>query len=538
MNKYWNIDEALKSVDKLNDFKDEFESLTESDTRSKLIDHLLIGCLGWQESDIHREERCKEASTYLDYKLSTNTPIYIVEAKKASLNFELPKSSSRQNYKIGGVLKNSKVLLNAMIQARDYAISKGISFCMVTNGHEYVFFRSQNQLGIEWMEHTAIIFRNIEEIKSNFDLFCRLISKSSAQNGELQKALSVSENTHDLSAQFKTLNVEHLKVERNKDRNPLFPYIGEIIHKVFQDLASETAESEILEHCYVDSPKKQDKNKPYLDINSKNLTVTKKEAGEFQKRILTTLQAGKTNHKEIVLLLGSVGVGKSTFIQRFRKVLAKKEIDEKGIWIYLNFKHFSDTGQTLDSFVFNQIDTILHEEYEHLGLGEWGFIKHAYHSEFSRLKKGQFAPLYQKSPEEFEMKFGEKIDEWSSTNIEGHLTKILKAATSKLRRSVFLIFDNADQLAPDTQNDIFLVAEKLAANIGCYALLSMREESYWKTRDSGPLNAFHTTAYNVQQASFEQVLSKRFKYARSLLVDEEFIEQLESLDSGYMNRHQ
>ncbi len=45
----------------------------------------------------------------------------------------------------------------------------------------------------------------------------------------------------------------------------------------------------------------------------------------------------------------------------------------------------------------------------------------------------------------------------------------------------------------------------------------MREESYWKNRDSGPLNAFHTTAYHVQPASFNQVLAKRFQYVKHLI---------------------
>jgi energy-coupling factor transporter ATP-binding protein EcfA2/DNA-binding PadR family transcriptional regulator len=528
----WNLDTALLQLKKM-DFKSDLENLSESDTRSKLIDRLLIDVLGWSEENIKREECCRESGTYLDYKLSTNLPVMIIEAKKSSLKFDLPKSTSQRYFKVGGVLANCKVLVNAMLQARDYAISKGISFCCVTNGTEFVFYRSQNQQGVEWIDHSAIIFRGIEDIKENFDFFCSLLSKDSSENGKLQENLRLTKKDHDSASAYNTLNVNHLTVARNKNRNPLYPYISEVVYRVFQDLASESADSEILEHCYVDSPKKQDKKSPFIDIQTSPLIVSKKEAGDFQKRILASLQVGKTNHKEIILLLGSVGVGKSTFIQRFRKVLAKSEIDKKGIWIYINFKHFSDTGETLDDFVFKQIEESLNEDYDHLEIHDWTFLKQVYHSEYNKMKKGRFAPLFNKDESEFDLKFGDKVDEWMSSAPGDHLIKLLKTASNRLNRSVFLIFDNADQLNPETQNDIFLISEKLSTEIGCYALLSMREESYWKTRDAGPLNAFHTTAYNVQPATFEQVLSKRFKYARNLLEGVDFKNVLSSISTDF-----
>ncbi|MGD1451576.1 P-loop NTPase fold protein [Vibrio harveyi] len=530
MDSIWDIDIALERLRQQH--LKPIGEYSESDTRSKLIDKMLYN-LGWDEDDIKREERCVESNTFLDYKLTTTTPCFIIEAKSTAVHFEFPVAQNKQYYKIGGVLSNCKVLKNAMIQARDYANSKGILFCAVTNGTSYVFFRSGNQQGIDWADQTALIFRDETEIEKHFKLFCQSLAKASIESGDMIDSIPVKYGLSNTSANYQKLNLEHLSTVRNKERNPLFPFIGEIVHRVFQDLASKSAESEILEHCYVDSPKKADRRNPYIDISSTPLTVSKKDAGDFQRKITTSLKAGKIAHKEIILLLGSVGVGKSTFIQRFRKVLAKKDIDENGIWIYVNFKHFSDTGDNLDEFVFGQISTILSEDYAHLEVDNWSFLKQVYHSEYNKLKSGVLAPLYKKSPEEFELKFSEKVELWIEQSPASHTTRQLKTASNRFNRSVFLVFDNADQLNPKTQNDIFLIAEKLTTDIECYALLSMREESYWKTRDSGPLNAFHTTAYRVQPATFEQVLSKRFKYARNLIENKDFADQMfDTKDSG------
>lgn len=524
--KSWNQDTALSKFKRLRSESYKRNGMSEADTRSKLIDHILIECMGWSEHDIVREERCVEAGTYLDYKLTTNMPILIVEAKKASEPLDLPAASGHRFYKIGGVLQNCKNTVSAMIQARDYAISKGITFCCVTNGEQFVFFRSQNQQGVEWIEHKALIFRSLPDVEENFDLFCIHLSKTAAETGKLQQALPLSKDSEE-TVHFKVLDTRHLTKPRKVDRNPLFPVIGEIVRRVFQDLASQDAESEVLEHCYVESPKKADRKVPYIDRVTSPLEVTKKEAGDFQKRIIAALDTEHEPHTEVILLLGSVGVGKSTFIQRFRKVLAAKEIDKDGIWLYLNFKHFSDTGLSLDEFICQQIEEAISEEYEGLKLNEWGFLKQAYHADYEKLKRGALQPLYSQDPKAFELEFGRKLANWSDTKPEDHLVKILSTAIKRLDKRVFLVFDNADQLTPETQNSIFLASEKLAERIRCYALISMREESYWKNRDAGPLNAFHTTAYHVQAASFKQVLAKRFQYARNLISEGAVAEDLD-----------
>ena len=55
--------------------------LSESDTRSKVIDPIL-DILGWRETSIRREWYDRADGKYLDYKLATTQPIFVVEAKK------------------------------------------------------------------------------------------------------------------------------------------------------------------------------------------------------------------------------------------------------------------------------------------------------------------------------------------------------------------------------------------------------------------------------------------------------------------------
>jgi len=502
--------------------------LSETDTRCKLIDSILKDVLGWKEDLIEREPRTIENGTYIDYVISTTHPYLIIEAKNNQIDFELPDSLTKKKYKVGGVLSENKELKKAMIQARDYAVSKGITFCCVTNGYQFVFFRSQNSEGVPWVDHQAVIFYSFQDIAEHFKQFYYLLSYEGVSLGLLQKNLPISESSEGSLKRFQMFSYSHNKHLRTRERNQLFPHLREIIRRVFQNIDSEDNDTEILEHCYVESPRDSSYGKGLGDLlkdqssllskRSQKINIGKKEAGTFQKDLNSSI--GKTNPiSEVLLILGGVGAGKTTFIQRFRKVLAKDEIENSCLWAYINFNKLSGAGENLLDWVTDQIMESLNRDYPNIEFESWEMLKQIYHSEYNKLQKGYLAPLWRSDKNKFEEKFSEKLLEYSDNN-EKHLIRTLNTISNKLDRRIFLVFDNADQFDADTQNKVFLIAQKLAEELRCSSIISLREESYWKNKDYGALSAFHSISYHVQAPRLEQVISKRFKYAKKLLLED------------------
>ena len=62
--------------------------LSEADTRSKILDKVLIDILGWTEFDIEREGWVRVG--FFDYEIRTSTFQFVVEAKKRFQEFKLP----------------------------------------------------------------------------------------------------------------------------------------------------------------------------------------------------------------------------------------------------------------------------------------------------------------------------------------------------------------------------------------------------------------------------------------------------------------
>ena len=494
------------------------ESLSETDTRCKVIDFVLKDVLGWQESAIKREPHVQESNRYIDYLLSTTRAAYVVEAKRSDALFKLPSTTNRRVFKIGGVLWEDKLLKDAILQASKYAQSKGVSFCCVSNGSQYVFYRSQNDLGVSFLDQNAVVFSSIQDVIEHFNDFYNCLSFESVAEGRHYAAIQASDSIDD-GRKFKRLSQPRSSASF-RNRNLLFPFIREVVSEVFQDLASENASDDLIEKCYVASGRDSSydqslrallKDRPtFAEMQVEPIVVHKKDAGGFEKVI------ERNGIEEVVLLLGGIGAGKSTFIQRFRKVIAKNRIDDECIWAYVNFNHYSDAPGYLPGWVAETITNEIEKDYPELEFGGYAMLKQAYHAEYERLKRGRLAPIFEKSSSEFEVEFSKSLADFEQDKIQ-HLIKVLKAAASRSKRRVFLVFDNADQFSSPLQNDVFMLARRIAQAAGCSLVISLREESYWKNKDHGALSAFHSVNFHLEAPRIQQVISKRFKYAEELL---------------------
>ena len=501
------------------------EEMTESDTRSKIVDVVLRDVLGWPESLIRREPHVSESGGYIDYLLSTSHPYFVIEAKRNSHVYSLPQHRTRMKYKVGGVLKDDPTLRADMIQARTYAIGKGVGFCCLTNGHQFLFFRSQNESGIDWDQHVVIVFRDLDEVAQNFALFFHLFSFASVSQGIVHGRLPITENYDEALRRYRKLNPAKQLLSRTRERNSLFPALRPIITRVFQDITGQAASSEILENCYVESARDSSYEKGLdgllrrkqiaMGHAAKKVVVTKKDAGVFQKAVSQQL-ANQTSDPEVLLLLGGIGVGKTTFIHRFRKVIAADDIEQNCLWAYVDFNKYSDTGESLLRWVVGELWRSLDRDYQALDLRSYAVLKQAYHAEYEQLKRGRLAPLFARDPSQFEIEFGDALREYEAVD-DQHFVKVLKIAARQMDRRPFLVFDNADQFSEATQDQVFRLAQKFAKDIGCASVISLREESYWKNKDHGTLSSVHALSYHVQSPRLRSVISKRFKFTTKIL---------------------
>ena len=116
-----------------------------------------------------------------------------------------------------------------------------------------------------------------------------------------------------------------------------------------------------------------------------------KESSGFKEKIKTSTNL---NRPLAILILGSVGSGKTTFIEYTHKISAKEFFNENlpnpPQWIKIDFRNFSQNQIPLD-FIYNNIFQTITETENHILNSYEKVISKAYQQEIDSLKKG---PLF------------------------------------------------------------------------------------------------------------------------------------------------
>ena len=86
-------------------YKNNKGNMNEAATRLKMINRILIECLGWQHDDIFPEESCE--GKYADYTLNAPRKMLIVEAKKEDDYFVIPAGIKKIEYSLKTLIQGN-----------------------------------------------------------------------------------------------------------------------------------------------------------------------------------------------------------------------------------------------------------------------------------------------------------------------------------------------------------------------------------------------------------------------------------------------
>ena len=301
-------------------------TLNEADTRGKIIDFVLRDCLGWSEQSIKRETHTNVG--YTDYQLRIhNIPIITIEAKKSGMYFDIPSNKNSRNYKINKSISTVDNLNQAMSQVHSYCVEIGCKYAAVFNGYQLVLF-SAITIGAPWKEGNCIVFNSLDDIKNNFNELWNILSYNAVKSGSLISYLDKSKQL----LYFRKVISEIHNPDQSWARNELYIYVQPLCDFIFSELLDE-ARTDVLKECYVNDksikPLTEEIERFFNDklphfaqkYKISQIEEDTKSAGQFEKDFKKKI-FDKLNGSMMVLL-GGVGSGKSTFIHRFFRSLAK-----------------------------------------------------------------------------------------------------------------------------------------------------------------------------------------------------------------------
>jgi hypothetical protein len=464
-------------------YKDQTDVFNEADTRAKIIDFILRDCLGWDEKNIRREHRVE--SGRIDYQLLHETIcLIVIEAKKTGEYFSIPNTMTSRTYKLGGAISNVPNLMEALNQVRNYCNDIGCKYAAVFNGHQMLVF-SAITIGKSWKEGHCIVFNSLNDIKDNFPLFWNMLAFEHVTQGSLINFLE--KGKRDIT--FSKLISELHNPDQSWARNQLYTYIRPISDLVFSELLDE-ARTQVLRECYVfgatNRPLIREIEDYFRDklpyfaqkYKIKELLQTETKAGSFEKEFL--IKSYDKTKGSLIVLLGGIGSGKSTFLHRFFKLVLGSH--ENLLWFYIDFRAAPIKESEIQSFILEKM------------FEEW---------------TRKYLPKFRQSLDD--VGFAAEC-----SDLHTYFAKLFNLL-HRLKFDITIVIDNVDQHDYNLQEKIFLTSHHLTDTLRTVTIVALREETFLTSTRTGIFDAYDTPKFHIASPDFLEMILKRIDFTLKIL---------------------
>lgn len=489
----------------------EKELITEGDVEFKVISPLLLNPepigLGYNNSNIQSkislrklmiDKGAKAQLYYPDFIINVNgIPLIVIEAKKPNED-----------------------LVEAYRQASLYASEINRFFKKEINPCELIIATDgKHLLAGSWDSAKPEFSVPVAEWLTTDATFGSFLSNFSFSN--LEKKASISRKLIRTDAAFKNpLNLLGGKLVQNQSINNTF---GETISIQYQHLFNPNEESEredIVKNAYVKVTKHQAHIEPIDRLIRKKIRPAIEDSQEIvdnvkPKELISKISKAHNYNNQVILLIGSVGSGKSTFSTYLKEVALDKSVLERTCWTRLNLNHAPVSSKEIYKWVKENIIAQLKEQNEKIDFDDMKFIEKLYSEEISSLKKGPLSLLSSDSAKYNEI-LVDKILSFQE-NLDLTLNCFVRELIHNNGKDLIIVLDNCDKRNLEEQLLMFEVANWIKDNIKAIVFLPLRDTTFDHFRNQKPLDTvIKDLIFRINPPSLEKVIYQRIKYANRL----------------------
>lgn len=228
--------------------------------------------------------------------------------------------------------------------------------------------------------------------------------------------------------------------------------------------------------------------------------------------IASILRDRRKLENQILLLVGSVGAGKSTFIDYLSLVALPQDIRERTVWLRLNLNEAPLAIELAYDWLARAIVDEFRLSFEDLDFDELETLERVFKPELSSLRKGPLAVLDPKS-QEYRLRFADRLMALQADSLA--LAKgISRYLCSGPDRLLVIVLDNCDKRTRSEQLTMFQVAQWVQSEFRCLVVLPIRDVTFDLHRYDPPLDTIlKQLVFRIEPPSFPDVLQNRVRLA-------------------------
>jgi hypothetical protein len=512
----------------------------EAETRQKIIDFILYDFLGWPKNRVTVEEFIQPGFADYVLKKPTGEDLLFVEAKKDGVFFELPlphKADETSCYISISKLLSDANINAAMTQVRAYCFNTGCEYACVTNGHEWIFFKTFEK-SKKWETMQALVIRSLLFFDKEYTKAVNQLSYLAITERSSLPSLLSSSPPKDRGIYYpkdKISTYSHT-ITSNKLAGKLRPVVNHYFGVIGDD------DSEFMDRCYVSHREYQnttdgmrtlihDSLSPYFESYGVQQLEDTGKGGRLGGRLTKNLKRSRKG--EVLVLFGGKGSGKSTFIKRLLYHKPPRWLKDHAAIAIVDLLNTPEDQALIRTHIWTTLIRNLDSE-NLLAADRSELIRTLFSDRFEVAKRQELFGLSAAS-ENYNMKLNELIATWKQD--APYCARRLADYWKAKDRGVIIVVDNTDQYSSAMQDFCFSSAQEISSVLSCITVISMREERFFNSKIHGLLDAFQNAGFHISSPRPADVFRRRLQYTASLLenerkrenligdVDEEFVSE-------------
>lgn len=290
--------------------------------------------------------------------------------------------------------------------------------------------------------------------------------------------------------------------------------------KIF-DPETEQERRIIVENAYVPSKKREQHIEPMykeirrFELPSKKLTteIATNEPVELVQKISQRINQNDEIYS-LLLIVGNVGSGKTTFVRYFQRVFLNKKhpnLSKQCDWVFLNMNLAPLAPDEIYDWIKLKLIVQLENNHSDYDFNSFELIKMIFWREIRNFEDG-IGQLLVDDKVAYNKELYNILKE-NKDNASHYLESLLLFLKEKGNSFPIVVLDNCDKRTKDEQLLMFQVAQWLRTTFKCIVILPLRDSTYDQYRDQPPLDTVvKDLVFRIDPPDLMRVIQARLDY--------------------------
>jgi len=316
----------------------------------------------------------------------------------------------------------------------------------------------------------------------------------------------------------------HLLGGKNIQNRQIKNTFGETISIQYRHLFNPEFEAErtdVVKNAYVKVDKHLSHVDPIDKIIRKKISPSISDSIEIENNLEPSEIVGKLNeahryNNQVLLLIGSVGSGKSTFMTYVKDVALDANLSKRICWIRVDLNNAPVNSKEIYKWIKETLIYELRASNRSIDPDDLTTMKRIYHQQVTKFDKigGE---LLGKDTLDYKKELFKELRA-AQENLDVTLESYISYFVHSFNKELIIVLDNCDKRTLEEQLLMFEVSSWLKENVKGIVFLPLRETTFDHYRNQKPLDTVvKDLIFRINPPALNKVLYNRISYAGRLI---------------------